>query len=130
MIKFLFEGGPVFTVPMSILLLISLVFMARTFAFSKSGDTQKLTQAGKEVSWIKYLGILSLGLGLLGQLIGLYDAFKFIEQAGSISPALLVGGIRVSSITTIYGLVIFILCYGSWGLLNFRLTKAGTKSPA
>ncbi len=127
MMKFLFEGGPVFTIPMSIILLVALVFIARTFAFIQSGDTQKLAQAGKEVNWIKYLGILCLGLGLLGQLIGLYQAFQYIEQAGSVAPALLIGGIRVSSITTIYGLVVFLICYASWGLLNGRLNRYSIK---
>jgi biopolymer transport protein ExbB/TolQ len=39
----------------------------------------------------------------------LYQAFSAIEQMGSVSQSMLAGGIKVSSITSIYGLVIFIL---------------------
>lgn len=54
-------------------------------------------------------GLLALALGVLGQLIGLFEAFKAIEAMGGVSAAMLAGGLKVSSVTTIYGLIGFVI---------------------
>ena len=59
--------------------------------------------------WIKEVGLLALSFGILGQVIGLYSAFKAIEQMGQVSQEMVVGGLKVSSVTTMYGLIIYIL---------------------
>jgi len=56
---------------------------------------------------VKELGMLALAIGFLGQLIGLFGAFEGIEQMGGVSQAMLAGGLKVSSITSIYGLLIY-----------------------
>lgn len=82
------------------------------------------TQRGKKnekippVSLVKEIGIFGLVMGIFAQFIGLFEAFQIIEQMGSVSPVLLIGGLKVSSITTLYGLVIFLVAY----LLYFWLT--------
>ena len=68
----------------------------------------------KDLDLIKSVGLLALIFGVLGQLIGLFSAFEAIEQMGSVSPAMLAGGLKVSSITTIYGLVIYIVSLLLW----------------
>ena len=68
-----------------------------------------LVCAWKFPEWVKEVGILALALGILGQVIGLYSAFEGIEQAGGVSQEMLAGGLKVSSITTAYGLIIYIL---------------------
>lgn len=60
-------------------------------------------------SWTKELGLLALTFGILGQIIGLYGAFKGIQDMGQVSQQMMVGGLKVSLITTIYGLLIYIL---------------------
>lgn len=57
---------------------------------------------------LKELGLLALAFGILGQLIGIYDAFSVFETT-EISSALLAGGLKVSLTTTLYGLLIYIL---------------------
>lgn len=66
-------------------------------------------QGRNVLNLIKEAGLLALALGVLGQLIGLFEAFKAIEQMGGVSAAMLAGGLKVSSITTIYGLMGYIL---------------------
>ncbi|MEY2969970.1 MAG: hypothetical protein RLZZ599_343 [Bacteroidota bacterium] len=51
--------------------------------------------------------MLALAIGFLGQLIGLFGAFEGIEQMGGVSQPMLAGGLKVSSITSIYGLLIY-----------------------
>ena len=92
---------------MGILTLILLSLLA-VFVMSvlKKGDEKQLNQS---LQWLKSIGTLGLVVGILGQLIGLYSAFSVIETAGGISPAILAGGLKISLITTLYGLLIYII---------------------
>ena len=97
------QGGPLF---MGILTLILLSLIA-VFVVSiiKKRDDKQLLQS---IQWLKSLGTLGLVVGVLGQLIGLFSAFSVIETSQGISPTMLVSGLKVSMITTLYGLIIYI----------------------
>ena len=69
----------------------------------------KKEPSSKDHDLIKGIGLLAVVVGILGQMIGLFSAFQAIEQMGSVSPAMLAGGLKVSSITTIYGLIIYVV---------------------
>ena len=45
-------------------------------------------------------------LGFMGTVIGMIAAFDSIEAAGDISPSLVAGGIKVSLLTTVFGLIV------------------------
>ena len=75
----------------------------------------------RRIGYIKSIGLFALMLGVLGQMIGLFDAFRAIEQMGSVSPAMLAGGLKVSMITTLYGLLIAVVAYLVWLGLSLRL---------
>lgn len=83
-------GGPLFMGILTVFFLLMIVAAVRN-----SGE--------------KELGLLALAVGFLGQLIGLFGAFEGIEQMGGVSQAMLAGGLKVSSITSIYGLLIYIV---------------------
>ena len=59
--------------------------------------------------YVKELGLLALAVGFMGQLLGLFGAFEGIEQMGGVSQPILAGGLKVSSITSVYGLLIYIV---------------------
>jgi len=103
MITLFQNGGPLF---MGILTLILFVLVATAFyiAVLRKAEQKSVPTA----DWLKEIGILGLVVGIFGQFLGLYQAFSAIEQMGSVSQSMLAGGIKVSSITSIYGLVIFI----------------------
>lgn len=63
------------------------------------------------ITIVKEIGIFGLIVGIFGQTLGLYSAFSVIEQAGSVSPDILFSGLKISSITTIYGLLICLIGY-------------------
>jgi hypothetical protein len=90
MLDYFMMGGPLF---MGILTLILLLMI---YAALRNGC-------------VKELGLLALAIGFLGQLLGLFGAFEGIEQMGGVSQAMLAGGLKVSSITSIYGLLIYIV---------------------
>jgi hypothetical protein len=89
MMDLFYQGGPLF---MSIL---SFLLLGVLWTAWKGGP-------------LKELGLLALAIGILGQLIGIYDAFSVFETT-EISSALLAGGLKVSLTTTLYGLLIYIL---------------------
>jgi len=78
----------------------------------------------RQLGFIKSAGLLALVLGVLGQMIGLYSAFAAIEQMGSVSPAMLAGGLKVSSITTLWGLISYVICL----LIYLGLSAVAKKS--
>ncbi len=90
MLDYFMMGGPLF---MGILTLILLLMI---YAAVRNGC-------------VKELGLLALAVGFMGQLLGLFGAFEGIEQMGGVSQAMLAGGLKVSSITSIYGLLIYIV---------------------
>ena len=89
-----------------------------------TGKIEDIEKRRHRLSYIKSVGLLALVTGLLGQLIGLYTAFQYIEAAGSVSPAMLAGGLKVSSITSLYGMLIFVTSYLVWFLLDVSLNRA------
>lgn len=71
-----------------------------------------------QLNYILLFGSLSLIFGILGQGIGLFSAMEAIHQAGDISPSLMAAGFRVSMITPLYGIIIFIFTLLFWGILK------------
>lgn len=106
-------GGPLFMSLLTILLL-AMVFSSIKYV---SSDTK--TDANRDL--IKSIGLLAMIVGIFGQLIGLFSAFQAIEMTGTVSPAMLGGGLKVSMITTLYGILIYIISYLIW--LFFRVKK-------
>lgn len=114
-----FAGGPLFMGILTLLLLIILAMAAFRFIQISRGHMEHETSFRQQLIYIKSIGLFSLVFGILAQMMGLYQAFSAIEQVGNISPALLAGGLKVSMISTIYGLVIFLLSYILWLGLDY-----------
>lgn len=102
MFKLFSEGGPLAMGILSIILLTLLAVFA--MALTKKGEEKELNQS---LQWLKSLGTLGLVVGIFFQLIGLYTAFSIIEASQGISPSILAGGLKISLITTLYGLLIY-----------------------
>ncbi|MCR9250325.1 MAG: MotA/TolQ/ExbB proton channel family protein [bacterium] len=123
MIKLISDGGPLFTIPLVLFFLTNVVLITRNATLLYSNKFDSIDVAKKSIEYIKYIGILAFSWGLLGQLIGLYSAFEFIQQSGGIDPKILMAGIRVSSITTVIGLSIFVISYAGWILLTVKMNR-------
>ncbi|HPD64367.1 MAG TPA: MotA/TolQ/ExbB proton channel family protein [Bacteroidia bacterium] len=63
----------------------------------------------KGLIWISLFIAIAPMLGFLGTVVGMVGAFDAIEQAGTISPSLVAGGIKVALITTVGGLIVAII---------------------
>lgn len=109
MIDLFYEGGILFMSLVTLGFLPALVMAVRTGLLIHQGAENERVLRSAE--YVKSLGLFALVLGVLGQIIGLYGAFEAIADAGEVSQALLAGGLRVSSITTIYGMVCCVVSY-------------------
>lgn len=68
-----------------------------------------LLAAWKAPGWVKEIGLVALMTGILGTVVGMMDAAESIHAAGDVSTGLLWFGIRIALITTLYGMVIYLI---------------------
>lgn len=72
--------------------------------------------------WGAWAGLV----GVLGTLVGVYQAAGSIQGAGEVSASLAWGGIRVALITTLFGLIIFAVAALAWfGLRSWYRRAVG-----
>jgi biopolymer transport protein ExbB/TolQ len=116
------KGGPFFMGIITIGLLAVLVAAIRSLTLKSN------LKFKSSLSLLKQAGLFSAVMGLLGQMIGLYNALKAIEEMGNVSQAMLVGGLRVSSITTIYGLLVFAIALAAAYILETTYKDKATAS--
>lgn len=110
------------TLTIILLVVFSIAVLAGTKVFSKKATEADLT--GQYLGYLKAVGLFALVFGVFGQFLDLYAIFRAIEMAGDINPQLLYAGLRISSITTIYGIGIFLLAYLFWLTLDYRLKSS------
>ncbi len=107
------EGGPFFMTLHLIMWILVIIFAVRFLLnyFSKSKNTKRLTKFNATIIFIGGFGFL---LAIFYQNMGLYGALSAIEHAADISPALIVGGLRVSLIAPLYSFFLFLISFLIW----------------
>ena len=63
----------------------------------------------KNMAWITFFIGTAPMLGFLGTVVGMIQAFKAIESANDISPAVVAGGISIALLTTAFGLIVAVI---------------------
>ena len=107
---------------MGMLSIVFLVILVVTVLAGKS----VLGNRGSVKNWLGYiksLGLFAFVLGMLGQFIGLFQAFGVIGSGVEISPAMMASGVKVSMVTSIYGMIIFLVAYLIWFTLKTLLAR-------
>jgi biopolymer transport protein ExbB len=69
----------------------------------------QMGQLETNLPWIGLFIALAPSLGFLGTVIGMVQAFNDIEKAGTMSPTVVAGGMKVALITTVTGLIVAII---------------------
>ena len=116
-------GGSLFMSILTILLVIIVavsVYFAISIANGKAADKESFRY---QLRYIKSLGLFTMITGILGQMIGLFSAFIAIEAAGDISPAMIAGGLKISMITSLTGIIICLISIAIWFLLDLWYQK-------
>lgn len=65
--------------------------------------------AWKAPKWVKEIGIGALVVSIFDTLLGLSQICDVIQMVGDVSPAVLCGGLKVASIPTFYGLIVYFI---------------------
>ena len=108
-----------------IILVISVYFIIQIVSGKNTGKSNFTHQ----LTYIRSAGLFTMITGILGQLIGLMMAFTAIEEAMDISPAIIAGGLKVSMITTLYGIFIYLLSILIWFILDLWHQRRMTEGP-
>lgn len=123
LIDLFFQGGVLFMSVLTLLLILAIVVAFVNGRAVLSKDQEPLEEKRAKLSYIKSIGTLAIIVGIFGQLLGLISAFDTIEGVGGVSTPMLIGGLKVSMISTLYGFVIFILANIIWLVLSLKLRK-------
>lgn len=125
MVELFYQGNVIFMGTLTILLLIIIaIAVYRAIQISK-GRIDHWTTFRHLLTRIKSVGLFALVFGIFAQLLGLYQVFSHIEQGGEVAMPILAGGLKVSMIPTVYGVIIFLISYLIWlGLDNQVANKS------
>ncbi len=102
LIQKLTEGGPFFMYPILFVLIIIILLIVKGIVKRNEDNTQT-------VSLLSSIGLFIVAWGFMGQTIGLISAFDSIQSAENISMGIMAGGLKVSLLTTVFGLFTFLI---------------------
>lgn len=102
----------------SLLVVIALTLTSAVRLYGATPSVDLRTKAW--VDAILFWGGFGLLAGVLGTLVGVVVAADSIQQAGSVVPTLVWGGIRVALLSSVYGLLVLVVGSLSWFFLQLR----------
>ncbi len=120
-IRHLYEGGFWFMLPILIMWVVVAVLVAR-FLLNHRHGVEKTALKRMNAS-ILFFGSLALLYGIMGQIIGLFEALIYIQEMGGVSASALAAGLRVSMLCTVYGFALFMLTIIIWYLFRHYLLR-------
>ena len=127
-----FRGGPAFMGILTILLIITTAWIIYHFVKAYNSKDANHEKYLRRIEYGKSMGLFALVTGIMGQMIGLSAMFSaiedVIEKAIDVNPALVFGGIKVTMICTIYGLLIYLLSLVLWFVTTIMIEKKVNKS--
>ena len=68
-----------------------------------------LLAAWKAPRWVKEIGIGALVVSIFWTLLGLVQVFDAIQMFGDVSLAVIAGGLKVTMISVLYGLIVYFI---------------------
>jgi biopolymer transport protein ExbB/TolQ len=112
-----FSSGGVMMWPLLLIGVGVLVLTARVVWLLRDGEPRR-AEAEPSLQAILFWGGMSVVLGLIGTVIGLIQISQAIAFAGSVNATLVWGGVGVSLVTLIFGMLIFTVSALSWFVLR------------
>jgi len=115
-----FMGGPIFMIPLTAMLLTIIVLGILSWLMMVRKNHPPSTTLKNMILSVIYIGSFAAVWGILGQGLGIYQALYAIQVAGDVSPALIMGGIKISMIAPLYGIMILLVSSLIWFVLKLR----------
>jgi biopolymer transport protein ExbB/TolQ len=116
-----FQGGGVMMWPMSLvgLAILFLAVHAAVLLARREPEVEGRLRA------VLFWGVMSLVLGVLGTTVGIVQMAEAVARSGGVRVTTLLGGFGVSLITSIFGLLIFLVAAMLWfALRQWHLRQA------
>ncbi len=114
------EGGIIFMTPLSVLLVANLLI----FGYLTLSLIKKKTVNQTWLEALKHIGSLAAVWGVFGTILGLFQVFDALEAMKEmIAFQILMGGLKVSVITALYGLFIFCISMLAYIILKLITNK-------
>jgi hypothetical protein len=128
MMEFFQEGGyMMWVIAAAALLMVS--FAAQSVRrLVGMGGVAGAARATTHADAVLFWGAFALAAGFLGTAVGLYQAAWAVERAGAVEPTLVWGGIRLTLITTQFGLLVFLTALLLWFGLWFSARRTTTSA--
>ena len=114
---FSFSDGGFMMYPISFCAIMVLILTVRTAWRMNADEPGRGALARGAIDGVLFWGGYAVVLGVLGTVVGISIAAEAVEVVGRVETTLVWGGIKVSLITTIYGLLVLL----GAGLLWFGL---------
>lgn len=107
------EGGPSFTYPILILLMVIIALFV--YGVIKKDNRSKMIELIKSFSWF------TIAWGFYGRTIGLIVAFDNVSAHGELTPSLLAEGLKMALINPIFAIFVFLVARA--GIIALILLK-------
>lgn len=104
-VHLLHDGGMFFMLPILLVFFLVLFLILKIIWIIKKEKTVPV----KYVKLLNSVGLIILVWGVLGQLLGLVEAFDKIEMLDSISTEILASGLKISALPTMFGCLVFVI---------------------
>ena len=107
------EGGSFFMIPIVLLLIVILLLIIK--------GLMKRTNNAKTISLISSISFFVLVWGLLGQSMGLIQAFDAIQDIGNVSVEILASGLKVTFLPIVFAFFTFLV--GRVGIIALTILE-------
>lgn len=124
-VRHAFLSGGVLMYPL-LLIAVGVIAAAIRTAVLLYGERRASPLAGRWLQAILFWGAISVLVGLLGTTVGVIQMAQAIALAGSVSATLVWAGFGIALVTTIFGMLIFLLSAVLWFLLRLRYQALGS----
>lgn len=122
-----YQGGVFYMGIVTILFVITIAWFVYHFIVAYSSKEIDKEKKLRLFEYGKSLGLITLIVGIIGQMVGLSAMFFTIEEVllkgEEVIPALIYGAIKVTMIVPIYGLIVYLISILLWFVSSMIIEK-------
>jgi len=122
LLEHMIEGGVNFMIPIYLLWLSTVtLIVCMTLIYIFINDKVRKAAVVKKISEVAlFFGSFAFLIGVLGSILGYYQAIDAIEKATGMESGVMASGFKVATIPTCYGLALLFLSFLVWFLFRAR----------
>lgn len=118
-----YQGGTAFMGILTLLLLVIVIWNVYHFIVFSKADKEKLPMLLRKFRNGRDIGLFAVVTGIMGQMVGLFVTFSYLQDVSDVSPSIIWSGLKVSMITTLYGIIIYLFSLLVWFVMNAMVER-------